>query len=72
MARSRQEMVTDERDTRVNKSVKNGSKTAVMDVIGFLCAALGSSTVQHHDNLGGRRACACSEAGFSSQNGNHA
>jgi hypothetical protein len=47
----------------------NGSKTAVMDVIGFLCVLLGSSTVQIHDSLGGRRACECSEAGFSSQNG---
>jgi hypothetical protein len=25
--------------------------------------------VQLHDNLGSRRACACSEAGFSSRNG---
>jgi hypothetical protein len=32
----------------------------------------GSSTVQHHDRLGSRRACACSEAGFSRQNGDHA
>jgi hypothetical protein len=31
-----------------------------MDVIGFLCVSLGSSTVQLHDNLGSRRACACS------------
>jgi hypothetical protein len=38
------------------------SKTAVMDVIVFLCASLGSSTVQLHDILGSRRACACSEA----------
>jgi hypothetical protein len=40
-----------------------------MDVIGFLCASLGSSTVQLHDRLGSRRSCACSEAGFSYQNG---
>jgi hypothetical protein len=38
-----------------------------MDVIGFLCISLGSSTVQLHDSLGSRRACACSEPGFSSQ-----
>jgi hypothetical protein len=31
--------------------------------------SLGSSTVQLHDSLGIRRACACSEAGFISQNG---
>jgi hypothetical protein len=43
-------------------------KTAVMDVIRFLCVSLGSSTVQLHDSLGSRRACACSEAVFSSQN----
>jgi hypothetical protein len=30
---------------------------------------LGSSTVKPHDSVGSRRACACSEAGFSSQNG---
>jgi hypothetical protein len=47
--------------------VKNGSKTAVMDVIGFLCVSLGSSTVQLHDRLSSRRACACSEACFSSE-----
>jgi transposase len=39
-----------------------------MDVICFLCVSLGSSTVQLHDILGSRRACVCSEAGFSSQN----
>jgi hypothetical protein len=39
-----------------------------MDVIGFLCVSLGSNTVQLHDSLGSRRACACSVAGFSSQN----
>jgi hypothetical protein len=40
-----------------------------MDVIGFLCVSLGSSTVQLYDSLGSRRACSCSEASFSSQNG---
>jgi hypothetical protein len=39
-----------------------------VDVIGCLCVSLGSSTVQLHDNIGSRRACACSEAGFSSKN----
>jgi hypothetical protein len=39
-----------------------------MDVISFLCVSLGSSTIQLHDSLGSRSACACSEAGFSSQN----
>jgi hypothetical protein len=38
-----------------------------MDVIGFLRVSLGSSTVHLHDSLGSRRACAYSEAGFSSQ-----
>jgi hypothetical protein len=47
---------------RVSRQVKS-------DVIGFLCVSQGSSTNQLHDNLGSRRACACSEAGFSSQNG---
>jgi hypothetical protein len=42
---------------RVSKQVTNGSKTAVTDVIGFLCVSLGS-----------RRACAYSYAGFSSKN----
>jgi hypothetical protein len=51
----------------VSKQVTNGSKTDVMDVIGFLCVSIGSSTVQLHKSLGSRRACACSEAGFSSQ-----
>jgi hypothetical protein len=40
-----------------------------MDLIGFLCVSLGSSTVQLHDRLGSRRLCTCQEAGFSSQNG---
>jgi hypothetical protein len=57
---------------RANKYVTNGSKTAVMDVIGFLYISLGSSTVQLRDSLGNSRACACSEAGFSSFNGNRA
>jgi hypothetical protein len=57
---------------RVNKFVTNGSKTAVMDVIGFLCVSLGSNTVQLHSSLGSRRACLCSETGFSSQNGDRA
>jgi hypothetical protein len=34
-----------------------------MDVIGSLCVSLGSSSVQLHDSLGSRHACACSEAG---------
>jgi hypothetical protein len=54
---------------RVSKYVINGIKTAVTDVIGFLCLSLGSSTVQLHDSLRSRRACACSEASCSSQNG---
>jgi hypothetical protein len=41
-----------------------------MEAIGFLCVSLGSSTVQFHDSLGSRRACTCSEASFSSPNGN--
>jgi hypothetical protein len=40
-----------------------------MDVMGFLYVTLDSSTVQLHDSLGSRRTCACSEARFSSQNG---
>jgi hypothetical protein len=55
---------------RCSKQATNGSKTAVMDVIGYLCVSLGSSTVQLRHNLGS--ACACSMAGFSSQNGNRA
>jgi hypothetical protein len=42
-----------------------------MDVIGFLSVSPGSSTIQLHDSLGSRYACACSEAGFNSQNGDH-
>jgi hypothetical protein len=44
----------------------------VIDVIGFLCVLLGSSTVKLHDSLGSRRACAYSEAGFGSKNGDRA
>jgi hypothetical protein len=40
-----------------------------MDVIGFLCVSLCSSTVHLHDSLGSRLGCTCSEDGFSSQNG---
>jgi hypothetical protein len=40
-----------------------------MDVIGFLCVSLGSSAAQLHDSIGSRHACACSLAGFNSQNG---
>jgi hypothetical protein len=57
---------------RVSKQVTNGSKTTIMDVIRFLCVSLGSSAVQLHDSLASRRACACSKAGFSSQNGDRA
>jgi hypothetical protein len=40
-----------------------------MEVLGFLYVSLGSSTIQLHDSLGTIRACACSEAGSSSQIG---
>jgi hypothetical protein len=43
-----------------------------MDVLGSLCVWLGSSTAQLRESLGSRRACTCSEAGFSSQNGDRA
>jgi hypothetical protein len=56
----------------VRKQVTNGSKTAVMDVIGFLCASLGTSSVKLHDSLGSRRAWTRSQAVFSSQNGDRA
>jgi hypothetical protein len=49
---------------RVSKYATNGSKTAVMDVIVFLCVSLGSSAVQLHDSIGSRRACTCPEAGL--------
>jgi hypothetical protein len=57
---------------RFSKQATSGSKTVVMDVIGFLCVSLGSSTVQLHDSIGSRRVCACSEVGFSSQNDDRA
>jgi hypothetical protein len=44
-------------------------KTAIMDVVCFLCISLGSSTVQPHDSLGSRSACSSSEANFNSPNG---
>jgi hypothetical protein len=50
----------------------NGRKIDVLDVIGFLCVSLGGSTVQLRDSVDSRRADACSDAGFSSQIGNHA
>jgi hypothetical protein len=56
----------------VSEEVTNGNKTAATDVICFLCVSLGSSTVQLHDSLGSRRACACSEVNCSSQNGDRA
>jgi hypothetical protein len=40
-----------------------------VEVIGFLCVLLGSSTVQLHDSPSSRRACTYSEAGFGSQIG---
>jgi hypothetical protein len=49
--------------------VTTASKTDVMDEIGFIYVVLGSSTIQFHDSLGSRRACACSRVDFSSQNG---
>jgi hypothetical protein len=58
--------------SKVCKYVTYGSKTAVMDVIGFLCVSLGSNTVQLHDSLGSRRGCACSMGSFSSENGDRA
>jgi hypothetical protein len=45
--------------------VTNGSKTAAIDVIGFYCISVGSSTFQLHDSL--RNTSACLKAGFSSQ-----
>jgi hypothetical protein len=38
-------------------------------VIGFLCVSLDSKPMKLHDSIDSRRACAYSEAGFSSQNG---
>jgi hypothetical protein len=43
-----------------------------MNVTGFLCVSLGSSTVQLQGSTGSRHACACSEVGFGSQNGDRA
>jgi hypothetical protein len=53
----------------VSEQVTNGSNTAVMDIIGFLCVSICSSTVQLLGSLGNRRTSACSEDGFISQNG---
>jgi hypothetical protein len=55
-----------------NTYTTNVSNTSVMDIIGFLRVSLGSSTDQLHDSLGSRRACACTEAGFTGQNGDRA
>jgi hypothetical protein len=52
----------------VNRSQRE-VKTAPTDAIGFLCVSLHSSMVHLHDILGSRCTCTCSEAGFSSQNG---
>jgi hypothetical protein len=54
------------------REVKNGNRTAVMNVIGFLYVSLCSSTFQLHDSLGNRLECANSGAGFGSQNGERA
>jgi hypothetical protein len=43
-----------------------------MDVKDFLRVSLGSSTVHFHDNIDSRHAYTCSEASFSSQNGDRA
>jgi hypothetical protein len=50
---------------KVSKYVTKGSKTAVMDVIGF---RLLGSPESRFISVGSRRALACSEADFSSQN----
>jgi hypothetical protein len=57
---------------KVSKYVTNGSRTTVMAVIGFICVTLGIHTAQLHDSIGSKRASTCSEAGFSSQNGDRA
>jgi hypothetical protein len=57
---------------RVSKYVTNGSKIDVMDVIGGLCVSLGRSTVSFMTVWVADKACACSDAGFSSQNGHRA
>jgi hypothetical protein len=60
---------------RVSKYIRNGSKTAVMDVRVFLCVLLSCRTIQLHNSKGRRHTCmytymhTCSEAGFGSQNG---
>jgi hypothetical protein len=56
----------------VSNYATNGSKTDVLDVKRFPCVSLGSSTVQLHDSLGNRCACACSDAGSTSQNSDRA
>jgi hypothetical protein len=55
---------------RVKRNGKTRRRANKEDMILFV--SLGSSTVQLHDSLGSRRACACSEAGSSSQNGGNA
>jgi hypothetical protein len=57
---------------RISKQDMNGRKTAIMNITGFLCVSLGSSTVQFHDSLRSTRTFPCSDAGFSSQNGDRA
>jgi hypothetical protein len=54
---------------RITKWFTNGSKTTVMDVIGFICESPDSSTLQFHDNIDIGHACQCSESHISSQNG---
>jgi Ni,Fe-hydrogenase maturation factor len=44
----------------VSKEVTNESKTAVMDIIRFLCVSLGSRTSKIHDSLGSIGAFTCS------------
>jgi hypothetical protein len=43
-----------------------------MEIIDVYASLGNNSTVRLHDSLGSRHACACSEAGFSSQNGDSA
>jgi hypothetical protein len=43
-----------------------------MDEIRFLLVSVSSNRVQLHGSRARRRECACSEAGFSSQNDDHA
>jgi hypothetical protein len=69
MKTRRKKMASTRYDGNPVKKYTNESETAVMDVIGFLCVSLSSNTVQLNDNLDSRGACACSETGFSSQNG---